>query len=116
MEVLFQHDMVAEEPRELVDYLDGPNHWVLFSHVGAGNHSQKGAPTPTMTISDIFNRLVMMANAELVVLSFQDDMRYISKVCTPVAPAAHAATRALEIRTAWQCSAVRHGITQFLWQ
>mmetsp|Transcript_2167 Transcript_2167/g.5504 ORF Transcript_2167/g.5504 Transcript_2167/m.5504 type:complete len:805 (-) Transcript_2167:24-2438(-) len=79
VEVLFQHDMVAEEPRELVDYLDGPNHWVLFSHVGAGNHSQKGAPTPTMTISDIFNRLVMMANAELVVLSFQDDMRYISK-------------------------------------
>uniref|UniRef100_A0A061RFU3 Glycosyltransferase 2-like domain-containing protein n=1 Tax=Tetraselmis sp. GSL018 TaxID=582737 RepID=A0A061RFU3_9CHLO len=79
VEVLVHKICTVDEPAELIESLSGPNHFIVFSHIGEGNHTIPGEDKPVITSAEVFNRLVMMANADVVILAMKEDILHVNE-------------------------------------
>lgn len=68
------------EPTDLIQSLSGHNHYLVFSHVGHSHPDARYLHKPALTMAEIFNRLVMMANADVVVLAHREDAALVNQV------------------------------------
>jgi len=84
VEVLVHKICTVDEPAELIESLSGPNHFIVFSHIGEGNHTIPGEDKPVITSAEVFNRLVMMANADVVILAMKEDILHVNEALSAV--------------------------------
>jgi len=78
VEVIAHKKFEVDEPKDLIESLAGPNHYLVFSHVGRGNDTSISV-LPALTVSEIFNRMVMMTNADIVIMAYREGIAQVNE-------------------------------------